>query len=256
MSAAAVELHGLTKRFGGVEAVRDVSLSVPEGRIRGIIGPNGAGKTTLLNMMSALQRPTSGTIRFFGEDVDGWPVHRVATRARVVRTFQTVRLFASMTVHGNVVVAAGARAPRDGELLLGEHDLTAMSPSERADAVLDVLEITDLRDREVTELSYGTRRKVELARALVLHPRLLLLDEPAAGLNGAERHELAELLGLLRERGLTVVLVEHQMDLVSAICDELTVLDFGEVICEGDPGSVIEDERVLEAYLGAVGGRL
>ena len=161
-----------------------------------------------------------------------------------------MRLFATMTVFENVLVAAGTRQPGDGELLLGEHDVDGLTPAQRADLVLDVLDMRDLRDGAVTELSYGTRRKVEIARALVLHPRLLLLDEPAAGLNGAERRALASLLSGLRDRGLTIVLVEHQMDLVSAVCDELTVLDFGKVICDGPPERVIADERVLEAYLG------
>ena len=256
MSAAALDVERLSKQFGGVHAVEDVTLRVPERQVRGVIGPNGAGKTTLLNVLSGLQKASAGTLSFFGEDATSWPPHRVATRGRVVRTFQTVRLFATMTVFENVLVAAGTRQPGDGELLLGEHDVDGLTPAQRADLVLDVLDMRDLRDGAVTELSYGTRRKVEIARALVLHPRLLLLDEPAAGLNGAERRALASLLSGLRDRGLTIVLVEHQMDLVSAVCDELTVLDFGKVICDGPPERVIADERVLEAYLGAAGGRL
>ncbi len=253
MSAGAVELEALSKRFGGVHAVEDVTMRVPAGHIRGVIGPNGAGKTTLLNMMSGLIRPSAGSVRFFGVDASGWKPNRITRHARVVRTFQTVRMFATMTVGENVLVAAGTTAPAEGELLFGERDVAGLSPAERVRVVLEELAIADLHDSSVGGLSYGTRRKVELARALVLHPRLLLLDEPAAGLNGAERAELGALLRRLRERGLTVVLVEHQMDLVASVCDELTVLDFGKVICEGAPARVVEDERVLEAYLGTPG---
>jgi branched-chain amino acid transport system ATP-binding protein len=250
VSAAAVEVRGLSKRFGGVHAVEDVTMTVDAGEVRGVIGPNGAGKTTLLNIMSGLMRPSAGRIAFFGEDAVGWKPNRIARRARVVRTFQTVRVFATMTVFENVLVAAGTRHPEPGEFLLGVDDPTAMGLTERVDAVLEALGIAHLRDSNVTELAYGTRRKIELARALVMHPRLLLLDEPAAGLNGAERAELGDLLRRLRAHGLTVVLVEHQMDLVSSVCDTLTVLDFGKVICEGRPKEVVEDRNVLEAYLG------
>lgn len=174
----------------------------------------------------------------------------------MIRTFQTVRLFETMTVFENILVAADVRAPVPEERLLGHRSREARSAAARADAVIEKMEIAPLRDSRVTELAYGTRRRVELARALVMHPRLLLLDEPAAGLNGAERADLGARLRELRGQGLTVILVEHQMDLVSAVCDELTVLDFGRVLCEGPPADVVEDERVLEANLGAAGGRL
>ena len=250
MTDPAVDVRGLGRHFGGVHAVDDVTMRVDVGEIRGVIGPNGAGKTTLLNMLSGLLRPSAGTIAFFGHAASGWKPNRIARRARVVRTFQTVRVFATMSVFDNVLVAAGTRRPEAGELLFGEQDVTGLTPPERTEAVLEGLGIAELRDSNVGGLAYGTRRKVELARALVLHPRLLLLDEPAAGLNGAERGELASLLRRLRDHGITVVLVEHQMDLVSAVCDSLTVLDFGRVLCEGPPAQVVEDRRVLEAYLG------
>jgi ABC-type branched-subunit amino acid transport system ATPase component len=256
VTQAAIELDAAEQRFGGVHALRSVSLAVPAGEIRGLIGPNGAGKTTLLNVLTGLQRPTRGRLRYFGQDVTGWPPYRIARRAGIVRTFQTVRLFATMNVFDNVRVALDARRPFPEERILRRPRRPAVSSTERTREVIADLGLEEVAASRVTQLSYGTRRRVEMARALVMSPRVLLLDEPAAGLNGAERAELGELLVDLRGRGLTIVLVDHQMDLVSSVCDRLTVLDFGRVICEGPPGEVIEDERVLEAYLGAPGGRL
>jgi branched-chain amino acid transport system ATP-binding protein len=256
VTEVALELEGVEQRFGGVHALRGVSLSVPAGEIRGLIGPNGAGKTTLLNVLTGLQRPTRGWLRYFGQDVTGWPPYRVARRAGIVRTFQTVRLFGSMNVFDNVRVALDAHQPFPEERILRRARRAGPSATERTSEVIADLGLEELAGSRVTQLSYGTRRRVEMARALVVNPRILLLDEPAAGLNGAERAELGDLLLDLGRRGLTVVLVDHQMDLVSTVCNRLTVLDFGRVICEGPPKEIVEDERVLEAYLGAPGGRL
>jgi branched-chain amino acid transport system ATP-binding protein len=257
MSApAAVEAIDVARRFGGVRALDQVSLAVPVGEIRGIIGPNGAGKTTLLNLLTGLQQPSEGRVRCLGEDVTGWAPHQIARRARMVRTFQTVRLFPTMTVLENVLVAADAQEPAPEERLLGRRRRARGTALERAGRVLADLGLTPLADRSVEELAYGIRRRIEMARALVMQPRVLLLDEPAAGLNDAERHGLGSLLLEAREGGLTIMLVEHQMDLVAQVCDRLTVLDFGRVICEGSPAEVVEDERVLEAYLGAPAGKL
>jgi branched-chain amino acid transport system ATP-binding protein len=255
-SSAAIEVHELSQRFGGVHALENVSLTVPAGQIRGIIGPNGAGKTTLLNVLSGLQAPSRGRVRCFGIDVSRWPPYRIAREAGIVRTFQTVRLFSTMDVFDNILVAAAAQTPPPEERLLGRRKRARGSALERTERVLARLDLDGVRHRRVTELAYGLRRKVELARALVMQPRIIVLDEPAAGLNGAERAELGHLLLEIREGGLTVLLVEHQMDLVSAVCDELTVLDFGRVICDGPPERVVEDPGVLQAFLGAPGGRL
>jgi ABC-type branched-subunit amino acid transport system ATPase component len=251
----AIDVEGLTQRFGGVHALEDVSFSIPAGEVRGLIGPNGAGKTTLLNVLTGLRRPTGGRFRYFGVDVTEWPTYRVARHAGVVRTFQTVRLFTTMNVFDNVLVAADAREPVPEGRLLGRRRVRGSS-AQRTWKALGEVGLESLAKRRIVELSYGIRRKVELARALVMRPRVLLLDEPAAGLNGAERAELGDLLGRLRDEGLTIVLVEHQMDLVSRACSKLTVLDFGRVICEGPPDRVVEDTRVLEAYLGAPSGKL
>jgi ABC-type branched-subunit amino acid transport system ATPase component len=251
----AIDVEGLTQRFGGVHALEDVSLAVSAGEVRGLIGPNGAGKTTLLNVLTGLRRPAQGRISFFGVDVTDWPTYRVARHAGVVRTFQTVRLFTTMNVFDNVLVAADAREPLPEERAFGRRRARGRSAERTREALAEV-GLDRLARRPIVELSYGTRRKVEFARALVMRPRVLLLDEPAAGLNGAERAELGDLLARLSGEGLTIVLVEHQMDLVLRVCGRLTVLDFGRVICDGPPGRVVEDERVLEAYLGAPGGRL
>ena len=233
----AIELRGITQRFGGLVAVDDVSISVDPGRVHGIIGPNGAGKTTLLNILSGLQRPTSGKVVVGGEDVTRWRGHTYVTRARLVRTFQTVRLFSSMTVRENVMVAAQTLAPH-------------AEARERVVEVLDRLELTARADEPAASMSYGLQRRVELARVLVAEPKVVLLDEPAAGLSPSERHDLAALLRELRDHGVTVVLVEHHMDLVHAVCEECTVLDFGKVISRGTAEEVTADPLVLEAYLG------
>jgi ABC-type branched-subunit amino acid transport system ATPase component len=182
--------------------------------------------------------------------VTKWSLHRIVHEARVVRTFQTMRLFSTMTARENIQVAAGATLRGDRKL----RQRSYRRAGERTDEVIDQLDLGNFAHAPVTDLPYGRRRLVEVARALVADPRMLLLDEPAAGLNTADRERLGALLRDLRGQGMTIVLVEHQMDLVSAVCDELTVLDFGSVLCEGPPKAVIEDQRVLSAYLGGGGG--
>ena len=250
MSELAIETSDLAKQFGGVHAVDHVSLSIPANEIRGVIGPNGAGKTTLINVLSGVDRASSGRYRLFAADATRWSLRRIVHEAGVVRTFQTVRLFESMSVLDNVSVAAGATLPgRRWVPNRGAH----RAATARAQEMIDRLGLTDVADSPVTELAYGIRRTVEIARALITDPRVMLLDEPAAGLNTAERERLAVLLRELRDGGLTIVLVEHQMDLVAAVCDQLTVLDFGAIICEGPPADVVADQRVLDAYLGGGG---
>lgn len=227
----------MTQRFGGLTAVSDVSFSVSPGAVHGVIGPNGADKTTLLNILSGLQRPSAGAVVVDGADVTRWPSHKLVATARLMRTFQTVRLFSSMSVRDNLLVAARVTTG-------------ATFARRTVDQVLARLHLTSVAAEPATSLSYGLQRRVELGRVMVADPAVVLLDEPAAGLSPQERGDLAATVSSMRDGGITVVLVEHHMDLVHAVCQECTVLDFGRVISSGTPEEVTRDPVVLEAYLG------
>lgn len=245
-------VRNLTKAFGGLTAVSDVSLSVAEGLIFGLIGPNGAGKTTLFNVVSGLYRATSGHVLLGGQDITALPQHSIASLG-VARTFQNLQIFVSMTVLDNVMT--GAHRHGHCGLLPTLLRLPAVRAEERrlreaALEVLDFVGLADLRDEPAANLPPGKQRLVEIARALAGRPSLLLLDEPAAGLTTHETEVLGELIGRIAATGLTTVLIEHDMSLVMDVCQRVAVLDQGKLLTVDVPSAVQADQRVIAAYLG------
>ncbi|HEY8418440.1 MAG TPA: ABC transporter ATP-binding protein [Limnochordales bacterium] len=246
-------IEGLNVRFGGLHAVRDFHLQVPQGSLVGLIGPNGAGKTTVFNLITGVYRPESGDIRLEGTSLVGLLPSQIVARG-VARTFQTIRLFKDLTVLDNVRIAHYQRVGyRVWEAFLRAAGVQRRETAitEQSMALLEVFGLADVALEPARNLAYGAQRKLEIARALATSPKLLLLDEPAAGMNPAEVVQLADLIHDLRARfGVTILLIEHQMKMVMSICERITVLDFGQVIAEGTPEEVRTNPRVLEAYLG------
>lgn len=246
-------LDGVEKIFGGLRAIGGVSFTVEPKQIFGLIGPNGAGKTTIFNVVTGVYQPDGGRVRFDGEDISGWAPARVAARG-IARTFQNIRLFRSMTVEQNVMVA-GFRIHKAGLLSAVLRNQRYMDDERefrrRAAELLEIFNLAQLADEPADSLPYGSQRRLEIARALMLSPKLLLLDEPAAGMNSQEASELEKQIRFLRdELGLTVVLVEHNMSVVMAVCETIHVVDHGETIAEGPPNHIKEHPKVLAAYLG------
>jgi len=252
MTTQLLRISGAGKRFGGLQALSDVTLSIQGGQIYGLIGPNGAGKTTLFNVITGLYQPDGGEFELNGRPYSPSSPHEVA-RAGIARTFQNIRLFGDMTALENVMVGRhvrthqgviGAvlrhRAARDEEAAI----------QQRALELLNFVGIAHLAGRTARHLSYGDQRRVEIARALATDPLLLALDEPAAGMNATEKESLRILLLTIRDQGTTILLIEHDVKLVMGLCDRLTVLDYGKVIAEGSPAEVQKHPAVIAAYLG------
>jgi len=254
---ALLALERIGKSFGGLTALSDISFSVNAGEIVGVIGPNGAGKTTLFNVITSLFPPTEGSVVFDGEAIGGLPPHAV-TRRGIGRTFQNVRLFAAMTVEENVMVGRHCRTRAGvwrGVLRTRREREEERGIRERTRELLDLVGLSGASSgQSAGSLPYGHQRRLEIARALAAEPRLLLLDEPAAGMNEAETREVFDLIRRMRELGVTILLIEHDMSLVMKACDRLVVFNFGRMIAEGPPAAIREDPGVVEAYLGSAEG--
>ncbi|MDP1702091.1 MAG: ABC transporter ATP-binding protein [Aestuariivirga sp.] len=247
-----LELQSLRKSFGGLRAVQGISFQLPRGEIRGLIGPNGAGKTTIFNLISGFYKPTAGRILFDGKDISGLNIHDIA-KLGIVRTFQATTVFQDFTVLQNVVAGR--------HLHTHYNILTALTKSgrdnefeneRRAIEILEIIGLGEKKDELAANLSHGHQKALGLAIALAADPRLILLDEPFAGMNPEETNRMIDLIRKVRDHRITVILVEHDMHAVMALCDKVTVLNFGKLLVEGTPAEVVKNEKVIEAYLGGV----
>ncbi|MCC8027452.1 MAG: ABC transporter ATP-binding protein [Clostridium sp.] len=248
-----LEVKNLSISFGGLKAVDNFNISIEKGRLYGLIGPNGAGKTTVFNLLTGVYKPDAGSIELDGVNVTGRSTMEIS-QSGVARTFQNIRLFKDLSVLDNVKAGLHNHykySTIEGIFRLPGYFKTEKAMDEKAMALLEVFGLDQECDYKASNLPYGKQRKLEIARALATGPKLLLLDEPAAGMNPNETAELMETIRFVRDNfDMTILLIEHDMKLVSGICEELTVLNFGQVLCQGDTGSVLHNPEVVKAYLG------
>ena len=250
---AILELKNVTKSFGGITAVNNVSFSLEKGSIMGLIGPNGAGKTTIFNLITGVYKVTSGNIIFEGKNIENMMPYKIADMG-ITRTFQNIRLFKKMTVYENIITACHYNAKYglfDAMLRLPKFKMEEKKLKEQAEMLMEILGLGDRRNTVASNLPYGLQRRLEIARALALNPKVLLLDEPAAGMNPEETIRLTLLIKEIRDKfDLSILVIEHHMDLIMGICENIVVLNFGQKLAEGNPSEIQNNRSVIEAYLG------
>jgi len=250
---ALLEVKNLTKQFGGLTALDNVGFDVDEGQIQGLIGPNGAGKSTMFKIVAGFYAPTEGAIVYQGRNIEGLKPHTIAEMG-IVRTFQETTLFQELTVFENALVGAHIKARTNlFSAILGLDKAKQAAAREKVEEVLEFMGLTERRDQLASELPLGSQRALALAIALVSEPKLMLMDEPFAGMNPEETNHMMSLTRKVRDRGVTIVLVEHDMKAVMGLCSFLTVLNFGQVLAQGTPEEVRNNDKVIEAYLGGAG---